>query len=178
MRQKTKLIKPSVILDNIGNGKFEYVQDIYTRKMLVNAWKSISETNLWDFVIQDIHSFIYSDDPRINIISEKMEQNGYHEHSGASFGYTMRKMQYLAKHGEENFKKIFYVDDYDPIKETILRDETTPGLKNGYEESYDSNCDMDPYPDEDAMEYEQRLKHLLLGKTKREEKVMDYMNGY
>jgi hypothetical protein len=33
-----------------------------------------------------------------------MEELGYGGHSGASFGCTMRNMQYLAEHGEEKFK--------------------------------------------------------------------------
>jgi hypothetical protein len=34
-----------------------------------------------------------------------MEQLGYYGHSGSSFGLTMRTMQYIARNGEEKFKK-------------------------------------------------------------------------
>jgi hypothetical protein len=88
----------------LGNGQFEYINDVHSREMLVNAWQAINLTELWDFVKQDIDSFMFSHDPRVTIISNKMTELGYSGHSGASFGFTMRNMQYLAEHGEEKFK--------------------------------------------------------------------------
>lgn len=87
-------------------GKFEYVTDESTREMLVNAWQAITETELWDFVKQEIDSFMFSTDKRLNIINNKMEQLGYSGHSGSTFGFTMRAMQYIAKNGEEKYKTI------------------------------------------------------------------------
>lgn len=88
----------------LGNGQFEYVEDLWTREMLINAWQAINQTELWDFVKEDIDSFMFSHDPRVTRIYNKMEELGYRGHSGASFGCTMRNMQYLAEHGEEKFK--------------------------------------------------------------------------
>ena len=90
---------------DLGNGKFEYVQDVWMREMLINAWQAITTTETWDFVRQDTDSFMFSSDPRVNIIGKKMEELGYTGHSGASFGLTMRHMQFIAKHGEEEYKK-------------------------------------------------------------------------
>ncbi len=90
----------------LGNGQFEYINDAHSREMLVNAWQAINLTELWNFVKQDIDSFMFSHDPRVTRIYNKMEELGYNGHSGASFGCTMRNMQYLAEHGEENFKTI------------------------------------------------------------------------
>jgi nanoRNase/pAp phosphatase (c-di-AMP/oligoRNAs hydrolase) len=85
-------------------GEFAYVKDQWTREMLLNAWQAITITELWDFVKEDIDSFMFSHDPRVTRIYNKMEELGYGGHSGASFGCTMRNMQYLAEHGEEKFK--------------------------------------------------------------------------
>lgn len=93
--------------DKIGDGNMEYIKNINTRYMCTNAWKAITFTNNWDFVAQDIESFMWSDDPRIDIITEKMIEIGYDGHSGSSFGCTMRNMQYLVQNGEEKFKKLF-----------------------------------------------------------------------
>jgi hypothetical protein len=102
----------------IGDGKFKYVTNKSNREMLENAWQAISQTHLWDFVAQDIDSFMWSNDPRIEVISEKMEELGYNGHSGTSFGSTMRSMQYLAKHGENKFKEMFIEkNDSDEVKE-------------------------------------------------------------
>lgn len=91
----------------IGDGKFHYISNDSTRLMCENAWQAISETNLWNFVAEDITSFMWSNDPRIDIIAEKMNELGYSGHSGCSFGYTMRNMQYLAQNGEQTFKEKF-----------------------------------------------------------------------
>ena len=85
-------------------GKFDYVNE-WDREMFVNAWQAITLTENWEFMKTDIESFMWSDDPRVDIISAKMVELGYNGHSGASFGYTMRRMQYLAKNGEEKFKE-------------------------------------------------------------------------
>ena len=62
--------------ENIIPGRFEYIKDSWQREMLVNAWQAITITENWDFVKQDIDSFMWSNDPRINIISKKMEELG------------------------------------------------------------------------------------------------------
>jgi hypothetical protein len=91
--------------ENIVPGQFDYVKDSWTRDMLINAWQAINITETWDFVKQDIDSFMFSNDPRVNIIYNKIEELGYTGHSGASFGFTMRTMQYIATHGERKFKE-------------------------------------------------------------------------
>lgn len=94
-------------LKNLGDGKMYYIEDNHYKLMMTNAWQAITQTNTWDFVAQDIDSFMWSSDPRINEITEKMCELGYDGHSGCSFGCTMRNMQYLAQKGEEEFKKLF-----------------------------------------------------------------------
>jgi hypothetical protein len=82
------------------------VTDISEREMLINAWQAITMTENWNFVKQPIESFSWSNDPRINIISNKMVELGYNGHSGSSFGYTMRAMQYIAQNGEDKYKEM------------------------------------------------------------------------
>ena len=91
----------------IGDGKMIYINNNFDRKIMTNAWEAITQTNNWDFVSQEIISFMWSDDPRIDEIMEKMEELGFDGHSGCSFGSTMRNMQFLVKNGEEEFKKLF-----------------------------------------------------------------------
>lgn len=102
-----KLSEPVMRRINRGNGKMDYIDSDHSRTMLENAWQAINLTEMWDFVSQPIESFMWSNDNRIWIISAKMEKLGYNGHSGFSFGWTMRNMQYLAQNGEEEFKKLF-----------------------------------------------------------------------
>lgn len=141
---------------DIGDGNFDYVKDKLERIMLENAWQAITQTNTWDFVSQDIESFMFSMDLRIDTIAEKMEELGYNGHSGCSFGSTMRNMQYLAKNGFDKFKNKF--------------------MENDYESDYGS----EPYPGENDMEYQDRLKQIIERKIRynREKKLMEYMGGF
>ena len=93
--------------DKVGYGTMDYIKDKNTREMCINAWRAITFSNNWDFVAQNIESFMWSNDPRIDEISEKMEELGYNGHSGTSFGYIMRMMQYLVQNGENEFKNLF-----------------------------------------------------------------------
>ena len=97
--------QPSVAnpLHNDDVGEFKYISSYNDRVMMTNAWQAITLTETWDFVKQDIDSFMFSSEPHISIISKKMEELGYNGHSGSSFGWVMRNMQYIAKHGETKF---------------------------------------------------------------------------
>ena len=86
-------------------GQFLYIKDHPTREMIHNAWLAIQQTETADFVRQNIESFQLSDDPRIWIITKKMVELGYNGHTGFSFGWTMRQMQFLYKFGENEFRK-------------------------------------------------------------------------
>lgn len=90
---------------NLGNGKMDFINCEISREMLENAWLAINLTENWDFVAQDNESFMFSKDNRKWIITEKMEKLGYEGHSGFSFGWTIRHMQFLAKNGIEKFKE-------------------------------------------------------------------------
>ena len=100
----TKIFLNSI---NLGDGKMDYIENKHDKLMITNAWQAITQTNTWNFMSEEIESFMWSSDPRIYKISEKMEELGYSGHSGCSFGFTMRNMQYLAQKGEDEFKKLF-----------------------------------------------------------------------
>ena len=50
---------------------------------------------------------MFNNDITLNTIHNKMIELGYDGHSGGSFGWTMRQMQYIANHGEEKYKNLF-----------------------------------------------------------------------
>jgi hypothetical protein len=85
---------------------FNYA-DNNSRAMLENAYQAISLTEMWDYMKKDRESFMFSSDKEIKIISNKMEELGYNGHSGASFGVTMRNMQFIALNGLDAHKKMW-----------------------------------------------------------------------
>ena len=92
---------------NLGSGEFAYVENISERRMLQTAFKAITLTETWGLVKQRTESFMLSQDERIYKIYTKIEELGYHGHSGSSLGCTMRNMQFIAQYGEEKFREIY-----------------------------------------------------------------------
>jgi hypothetical protein len=84
-------------------GQFLYVKDDNSREMLVNAWKAISLLNLWEYMTEFNYSYMMSDSSQVSLISKKMVELGYNGHSGFSFGWTLRQMQYIARYGEHKY---------------------------------------------------------------------------
>jgi hypothetical protein len=87
---------------HLGNGTFEYVEDNWTRDMLINMFKAITITETWDFVSRDPGKggFMFSDSPDLKRIMEASEKcTPQIGHSGASFALTMRHMQFIANNG-------------------------------------------------------------------------------
>jgi len=67
--------------------------------MFNNMAAAITAAEAWDWMRQfSGESFMFSHDPMIERITEKMGSGAY-RHSGASFGLCMRTMEYIAKHG-------------------------------------------------------------------------------
>jgi hypothetical protein len=87
-------------------GEFLYVGDVRERTMLQNGWAAVNELELWNFMKQDIDNYCWSDAPEVLRIGAKMGELGYDGHSGASFGWTMRQLQYIGQHGEAAYRDL------------------------------------------------------------------------
>ena len=98
-------------------GQFMYVKNKHNREMLVNAWNAINQLELWNYMRRETYSYMFSDDQEIWRITTKMEALGYNGHSGCSFGWTMRQMQYIAKYGEEKYRDEVVANDNKIIKD-------------------------------------------------------------
>ena len=87
---------------------FEFILSDSDRIMCETAFNAITQLELWNF-IRDFNgqSFIFSNTAEVDRIYKKIEELGYEGHSGASFGHTLRKMQYIGKYGLESFKESY-----------------------------------------------------------------------
>ena len=108
----TYLLSPPVeehveVKKTFEKGKFLYIDDAHSKKMHINAWNAISQLELWDYMKNDVLSYMASKDDEIFMISNKMVELGYDFHSGSSFGWIMRQMEYIAKNGEEDYMQFF-----------------------------------------------------------------------
>ena len=91
--------------EELHSGNFKYIKDNHSREMIENGYNAVNQTNTWDFLKKSIESYTFSDAPEAQLIYKKMEELGYHGHSGCSFGWTMRNLQSIAINGEINFKR-------------------------------------------------------------------------
>ena len=88
----------------MNNENFNYVNDTNSREMLLNAYQAIQLTETWNFMKKDIETYMWGKNPEITIILNKMSELGYGCHSGSSFSWTMREMQFIAQNGLEAHK--------------------------------------------------------------------------
>jgi len=89
---------------------FLKIKDENTRFMLENAYNAITVAEGWDFMKNfddNDNGFMFSNSPMVGKIMKKMEELGYYGHSGSSFGWTMRNMEFLAKYGRHQFVSKF-----------------------------------------------------------------------
>jgi hypothetical protein len=85
---------------------FLNIKDESSRFMLENAYQAITISEGWDFMKSfndNQNGFMFSSNPMTGKIMSKMDELGYSGHSGFSFGWTMRMMEFLAKNGREAF---------------------------------------------------------------------------
>lgn len=84
----------------LASDDFNWVEDLTTRNMLMNAYYAICNVNAWDWIKSfGDDSFMWSSDPKIKEIVSSMESLGYDDHTGFTFDWTMRQMKLLVKKG-------------------------------------------------------------------------------
>jgi len=77
---------------------FESIYTAYESTLLKDAHDAITACDLWDWMRSYTpDSFMYSNHPNLDQINKKMKY--MNEHSGASYGWTMRQMESIAKIG-------------------------------------------------------------------------------
>ena len=84
---------------------FDTVYSRYETPMLEDAYRAITTCDLWDwmrtYTPEDTRGFMYGNHPNQERINRAMT---YTAHSGASYGWTMRAMEDIAKHGWDAHK--------------------------------------------------------------------------
>ena len=84
-------------------GDFTFVCDASERAMLEDAYKAITRTESWSIMANDPGEggFMFAPLTYLDSVNKAMEYTG---HSGASYGWTMRQMQYIATHGWDQYR--------------------------------------------------------------------------
>lgn len=82
----------------------------YEKELLIDAYNAVQKTpGAWEWLkrpdVPGDGGFMFSGEPMLNEITKNMEMSG--DHSGASFGYTMRTIEMVAKYGWGRFLRSF-----------------------------------------------------------------------
>jgi hypothetical protein len=84
---------------------FDYIPE-EKRSMYSTAYDAITPLELWPFMKNfNEDNFMFSSAPEIQRIYNQIEVLGYTGHSGSSFGFIMRSMEYIGKHGIKQFEE-------------------------------------------------------------------------
>lgn len=88
---------------------FSFIKSKDTRALISNGYCAVDQLELWswlkDFTPNDNEGFMWSGHPNIYQIMKKMDSlPNPPEHSGSSFAFTMRHLEYIAKNGMDSYK--------------------------------------------------------------------------
>ncbi len=87
---------------------FSFIKDSISRSMVEDGYKAVSSVDGgWDFLKnftpEENKGFMFSSNPILDSISNKMDSG----HSGSSYGWTMRQLEYIAKNGMDMYKNLW-----------------------------------------------------------------------
>lgn len=102
-------MSPSI---NMSNTSFDFISDLHTRSLISNGYSAVTQLELWDwmkeFTPAESDGFMWTNHPNVYRICEKMESlPNPPGHSGSSFAFTMRILEFIAKNGLDEYKKGF-----------------------------------------------------------------------
>lgn len=98
----------SSVKDSVSHeaGDFSFITDPMESEMLEDAYSAITSCNRWNFMRfenpPEDSGYMFWKNSDLSSISSAMK---YSEHSGASFAFTMREMQRIARIGWDSYMK-------------------------------------------------------------------------
>ena len=88
-----------------SSSPFDFITNSYEKIMLDTAYQAITSLELWDYMKKPTDSYMLNSDNELHRIMDEIVKLGYDGHSGGSFGYTMRAMQFIAKYGLDEYQQ-------------------------------------------------------------------------
>ena len=88
-------------------GDFSFLRDEASRRYAKDTYEAVTKAEGWALMKEDPGEggFMYSADERYKGIQDNMEL--MREHSGSSYGWCMRQVQYIATNGWDAYVTLF-----------------------------------------------------------------------
>jgi len=88
---------------------FSFISNELTRNCVSNGYSAVDQLELWSWLKtyepEEGKGFMWSNHQNISLIGKKMDSlPDSPGHSGSSFAFTMRHLQYIAKNGIDSYK--------------------------------------------------------------------------
>lgn len=93
-----------------NNDLFDFIDDQSTKDFLQSAYKAITNCEMWDWIrTNQIRSFMFDDRLEMRKIRNEMYKDDINSyHSGSSFGFILREIEYIAKYGYSKYEETYY----------------------------------------------------------------------
>lgn len=91
-------------------GDFSFIEDTHSRAMIQDAYSATTKTEGgWEFIKEFSppadKGFMWCSDPKLSEIDKNMKMHD--QHSGSSYAWTMRNIEYIGKHGWSAFVQLW-----------------------------------------------------------------------
>ena len=98
-------------VDLPGEVDFSFIADGMTRQLASTSYNSVTALNMWDFFQEfqpeEGKGFMFSNHPKLTQLENYIEKTYNVGHSGASWGCSMRIIQFIANNGVSKYKQLF-----------------------------------------------------------------------
>ena len=94
-------------MPEIQEPTFSFISDPASRRYVADAYRAVTVAEAWPLMTEDPGEggFMFSTKDAYKTIRSHMEL-GY-EHSGSSYGWTMRQIQFIAQNGMDAYRNRF-----------------------------------------------------------------------
>ena len=90
---------------------FSFISDGMTRELARTSYNSVTALNMWDFFQEfqpeEGKGFMFSSHPKLTQLENYIEKTYHTGHSGASWGYSMIIIQFIANNGITKYREKF-----------------------------------------------------------------------
>ena len=103
MKSEASNIVPPMPIPVFKKGNFDYIKGDNEREMISTLYNAVQSLEYWDFINKNTGPYMFNSDPKITRIHNKVQELGYFGHSGFSFAWTLRQIQFISEIGEQKY---------------------------------------------------------------------------